>query len=39
VYAVAGGAWLRSQSAQGAEKIRAVPFEQLELDLAALWER
>jgi Uma2 family endonuclease len=39
VYARASDAWLRCQSAQGAEKIRALPFEQLELDLAALWER
>lgn len=39
VYAAAGGAWLRVQTAQGDEKIRAVPFEELELDLAALWER
>jgi Uma2 family endonuclease len=39
VYARASDAWLRCQSLQGAEKIRALPFEQLELDLAALWER
>ena len=39
VYAAANGVWLRSQIAQGREKIRAVPFEELELDLAALWER
>lgn len=39
VYTAANGAWLRSQTAQGAEKIRAEPFSELELDLAALWER
>jgi len=39
VYAAANGAWLRSQIAQGAEKIRAAPFADLELELAALWER
>jgi Uma2 family endonuclease len=39
VYAAANGAWLRSQIGQGKEKIRAEPFSELELDLAALWER
>jgi Uma2 family endonuclease len=39
VYVAADGAWLRSQIAQGAEKIRAEPFAELELELAALWER
>jgi Uma2 family endonuclease len=39
VYAWAEGAWLRTHIAQGAEKLRAAPFEQIELELAALWER
>jgi Uma2 family endonuclease len=39
VYAAAHGAWLRSQIAQGEDKIRAAPFAELELELAALWER
>ncbi len=39
VYAWTERAWLRAQVAQGAEKVRAVPFDALELDLAALWER
>ena len=38
VYACAEGAWLRSQVAQGVEKLRAVPFDAIELDLSALWE-
>jgi Uma2 family endonuclease len=38
-YTWADEVWLRSQVAQGAEKVRAVPFEAVELDLAALWER
>lgn len=39
VYTGTNGVWLRSQIAQGSEKICAVPFAELELDLAALWER
>ena len=39
VYRAAHGAWLRSQVAHGAEKVRAEPFSELELDLGALWER
>lgn len=39
VYQAANGAWLRSQIAQGDEKLRAEPFPELELALAALWER
>jgi Uma2 family endonuclease len=39
VYAWTERAWLRIHVAQGAEKVRATPFEALELDLAALWER
>jgi Uma2 family endonuclease len=40
VYAHGGGsAWIRSHGAHGNEKIRAAPFEALELDLALLWER
>ena len=39
VYRAAGGAWLRTQIAHGAEKIHAEPCSELELDLAVLWER
>ncbi len=39
VYRAANGAWLRSQTAQGDEKIRAEPFSDLELDLAIFGER
>jgi Uma2 family endonuclease len=39
VYAWADRAWLRVQVAQASERVRATPFEALELDLAALWER
>jgi len=39
VYAWSERAWLRIQVAQGAEKVRAAPFDALELELAALWER
>lgn len=39
VYRAADGAWLRSQIAQGCEKVRAEPFAELEFDLASLWER
>ena len=39
VYRAAGGAWLRTQIAHGADKVHAEPFSELELDLAALWER
>jgi Uma2 family endonuclease len=39
VYAWADRAWLRVQVAQGGEKVRAAPFEALELNLGALWER
>jgi Uma2 family endonuclease len=39
VYTWSGSAWVRSQVAEGGEKLRATPFEAIELDLALLWER
>jgi Uma2 family endonuclease len=34
-----GDLWLRTQSAGGNETLRAEPFDAIELELAALWER
>lgn len=39
VYTLSAGTWVRSQVAAAAEKIRALPFEAIELDLTVLWER
>jgi Uma2 family endonuclease len=39
VYTWSDSAWVRSQVGQGTEKIFAIPFDAIELDLAALWER
>lgn len=39
VYSWSSSGWVRSQVAEGAEKLRATPFEAIELDLALLWER
>jgi Uma2 family endonuclease len=39
VYARSESEWLRRQVAEGSEKLRAVPFDAIELDLALLWER
>lgn len=33
------GTWVRVLSANGAEKVRCEPFDAIELELAALWER
>jgi Uma2 family endonuclease len=34
-----GSSWLRVQSGGGDETLRPEPFEAIELELAALWER
>lgn len=39
VYARSADAWVRSQVGEATEKLRAAPFEALELDLSVLWER
>jgi Uma2 family endonuclease len=39
VYTLSAETWVRSQVAHAAEKIRALPFDAIELDLAVLWER
>jgi Uma2 family endonuclease len=39
VYMLSDGTWIRSQVAAATEKIRALPFDAIELDLAVLWER
>jgi Uma2 family endonuclease len=39
VYAWSDKGWFRSQVGEGTEKIRTTPFDAVELDLAALWER
>jgi len=39
VYKLAGELWTRCASWAGAEKVRAEPFDAIELDLAGLWER
>ena len=37
VFRLEGGAWVHVASAAGKEKLRAEPFEAMELDLAGLW--
>jgi len=39
VYELQGSAWLRRQVAEASEKLCAIPFDAVELDLALLWER
>ncbi len=39
VYKLAGELWTCCASWAGAEKVRAEPFDAIELDLAGLWER
>ena len=39
VYELAGSEWLRRQVAGGNDKLSAIPFEAIELELGVLWER
>jgi Uma2 family endonuclease len=39
VFTLAGGRWSEAQVYRGAECVRAVPFDAIELDLALLWAR
>jgi Uma2 family endonuclease len=39
VFRQSGDTWLRVLSAGGDEKVRAEPFDAIEFELAALWER
>jgi len=39
VFTLAGGRWGEATVYQGAERVRAVPFDAVELDLALLWAR
>jgi Uma2 family endonuclease len=39
VYRREGSSWLRVQIGGGDETLRAEPFDAIELELAALWER
>jgi hypothetical protein len=38
-YELTGTTWVRCQIAAGTEVVCAVPFDAIELELAALWER
>lgn len=37
VYRLEGGRWLELNTFEGDSKVRAAPFERIELDLARLW--
>jgi Uma2 family endonuclease len=39
IFRLDGGAWRLVASASGSEKVRAEPFEGMELDLSAVWAR
>lgn len=39
VYRLEGGAWVLAQTGAGDDRIRAEPFEALDLDLSLLWRR
>jgi hypothetical protein len=39
VFTLAGGRWEEATMYRGAERVRAVPFDAIELDRALLWAR
>jgi Uma2 family endonuclease len=39
VYELAGSEWLRRQVGGGSDRLNAIPFDAIELELAVLWER
>ncbi|MEI8258328.1 MAG: Uma2 family endonuclease, partial [Deltaproteobacteria bacterium] len=39
VFRLEHGRWVEVETYEGAEKVRAEPFEAIELDLSALWAR